>query len=301
MTAAPGPELTVVVPSVNGYTDLRGCLEALARQSADTRLEIIVVERCGPDVRARVRAEWPSVRTIEVDASVTIPEMRLRAFEAATAPAIAVIEDHVIVPDGWARRLLTAMGEGGKFVGGAVENAATGTVLDWAAFLCEYSHCLPPLPSGPVDWLTGNNVIYPKALLDRYRAVLAEGRWENALHDAARRDGVPLVCVPDIVVGHKKHYTFGEYLSQRYLYARSYAGARLEGAPFWRRAAYGAAAFALPPLLFYRTVTRILSKGAHRDWLVKSTPLILVFVLAWGWGEVNGYLRGAGDSLRRVC
>jgi hypothetical protein len=301
MTSATTPELTVVIPSVNGYGDLGGCLAALERERDGVGLELVVVERCGPEVRARVREAFPAARVIEVDPSVTIPQMRARAFDAATAPAIAVIEDHVIVPRGWARRLLDEMGSGGKFVAGSVENAATETVLDWAAFLCEYSHCLPPMPGGAVEWLTGNNVVYPKALLERYRPVVAEGRWENALHDAARRDGVPLICVPGIVVGHKKHYTFGEYLSQRYLYARSYAGARLEGAPAWRRAAYGLAALALPPLLFYRTLSRIFAKRVHRDWLLKSTPLILVFVLAWGWGEVVGYTLGAGDSLRKVC
>jgi glycosyltransferase involved in cell wall biosynthesis len=296
-----GPELSVVVPSVNGYADLRDCLTALEQNNPGVRVEIIVVERCGEPVRGEVRRAFPAARLINVDPSVTIPAMRALAFAAATAPAVAVIEDHVIVPPGWARQMIAAIGGADRIVGGAVENAATGTVLDWAAFLCEYSHCLPPLPAGEAEWLTGNNVTYPRALLDRYRAVVAEGRWENVLHDAMRRDGVPLVCHPEIVVGHKKHYTFGEYLSQRYLYARSYAGARVSGAPVAKRAAYGLAAFVLPPLLFYRTVNRILKKGRHQNWLLKSLPLIAVFVVAWGAGEVVGYWAGAGDSLGRVC
>jgi len=232
---------------------------------------------------------------------VTIPQMRAMAFDAASAPAVAVIEDHVMVPAGWARRLLDALGDGNRIVGGAIENAATQTTLDWAAFLCEYSHCLPPLPAGEVDWLTGNNVVYSKAVLDRFRSVTHEGRWENYLHDSAREAGVPLVCHPEIVVGHKKHYTFGEYLSQRYLYARSYAGARVAGAPVARKAAYGLAAFVLPPLLFFRTISRIVQKGRHRERLVASMPLIAVFVMAWGAGEVVGYWAGTGSSLSRVC
>ena len=301
LTTPTVPALSVVIPSVNGYADLRDCLEALGREAADVALELLVVERVGESVRRHLASDFPTVRVIEVDPSVTIPAMRALAFDAASAPAVAVIEDHVIVPRGWARALLTALGNGDRVVAGAVENAATGTVLDWAAFLCEYSHCLPPLPAGQVDWLTGNNVVYPKALLERYRSVVQEGRWENHLHDTLRRDGVPLVCHPEIVVGHKKHYSFGEYLSQRYLYARSYAGARVAEAPASRRAAFGVAAFALPPLLFYRTVSRILSKGRHRDRLVRSLPLIAVFVGAWGLGEVVGYWKGPGDSLSRVC
>jgi hypothetical protein len=296
------PALSVVIPSVNGYGDLRGCLAALMANAREVPLELLVVERCGHAVREQVRRDFPAARVIEVDTSVTIPAMRALAFDAATAPAVAVIEDHVIVPEGWARRMLEALGDGSaQIVGGGVDNAATSTVLDWGAFLCEYSHCLPPLAAGQVEWLTGNNVIYPKSLLDRFQAVTHAGRWENALHDAMKGAGIRLVCHPDIVVGHKKHYTFGEYLSQRYLYARSYAGARVAGAPAARRLAYGAAAFLLPPLLFYRTVRRIVSKGRYRGWLIKSLPLIGIFVIAWGAGEVVGYWTGPGDSLSRVC
>jgi len=65
--------------------------------------------------------------------------------------------------------------------------------------------------------------------------------------------------------------------------------------------AYGLAAFALPPVLFYRTVTRVLQKGRHRRELVQSVPLLLLFVSSWALGEVVGYWTGPGDSLSRVC
>jgi hypothetical protein len=196
--------------------------------------------------------------------------------------------------------LLAGLEAGHAVVGGAVENAATGTLLDWAAFLCEYSHCLPPLPAGTAEWLTGNNVVYRRSAVQKHLALLEAGQWENALHDALKAEGVALWCDPELVIGHKKHYTFGEYFSQRYLYARSYAGARVANESAAKKLAMGAAALALPPLLFARTVQRILAKGRHTEKLWPSLPLIALFVLAWGWGEVVGYWLGAGDSLARV-
>lgn len=295
------PRLSVVVPSVNGVTDLTDCLDALAGQREDCDLEVLVVDRCGTSVREIVRQQYPWVRLLEAAPGTTIPLLRARAFAEASGEYVAVIEDHVIVPPGWARQLLSATREAEQVVGGSVENAATERVVDWAAFLCEYSHCILPLPAGDAEWLTGNNVVYPRALLARYAEVVAAGGWENQLHDALRRDGVRLECRPDIRVGHKKHYTVGEYLSQRYLYARSYAGARVAGAPLARRLAYGAAAFALPPLLFYRTVSRVFSKRRHRSELVRSLPLLALFVTSWALGEVVGYWAGPGDSLAKVC
>lgn len=294
------PALSVVVPSVNGFDDLSGTLEALERQRADVVLEVLVVDRLGPALRQLVASRFPLVRMLEVDADATIPHMRAVAFAAATAPAVAVLEDHVIVPDGWAKAMLRAQTPSTPVVAGAVENAATEHLVDWAAYLCEYSHCTPPLPAGPVDWLTGNNVVYPRELLERYRTIIESGAWENRLHDAFKADGIPLTCRPEIVVGHKMHYSIGLYMSQRYLYSRSYAGARAEGAGFAKRMAMGAASLALPPLLFWRTVSRIRAKGRHTGELVRSLPLLALFVVAWAAGEAVGYVAGPGDSLSKV-
>ncbi|MES2304437.1 MAG: glycosyl transferase [Gemmatimonadota bacterium] len=292
--------LSVVVPSVNGWGDLEGCLAALESERRDVPIEVLVVERVGSAVREATTTRFPWVTLLPVGPEQTIPQMRALAFDHASAPSVAVIEDHVLVPSGWARALLLAR-EDAQVVGGSVRNAATETLLDWAAFLCEYSHLLPPLASGPSSWITGNNTIYDRALLQQYHDTTHAGRWENYLHDRLRDDGIALISRPDIVVGHKKHYTFGEYFSQRYLYARSYAGARVADAGAARRLAYGLAAFALPPLLLWRTVSRTMRKQVDRSLVWRSVPLTALFVCAWGAGEVMGYWFGAGDSLRKVC
>jgi hypothetical protein len=159
---------------------------------------------------------------------------------------------------------------------------------------------LPPLPAGDAEWLTGNNVVYPRDLLERHRAIIDSNRWENALHEAIRRDGGRLVCRPDIVVAHKKHYTFTEYLSQRYLYSRSYAGGQALTASLPTRLVRGAASLTLPPLLLYRVVTRVFGKRRHRVVLLQALPLLAVFVTAWGVGELVGWWLGPGDSLSKV-
>jgi Glycosyl transferase family 2 len=299
--ASEAPELSVVIPSVNGWADLEGCLNALAPERESVRLEVLVADRCGTGLRERLRAGFPWATLIEATPDTTIPQLRSLAFARARGDSVAVIEDHVLVPRGWARRLLNLQGSGEEVVGGSVENAATERLVDWAAFLCEYSHLLPPLPEGPVASLPGNNTVYRRSLLEKYRAVTGEGRWEDYLHRRMLEDGVQLYSRPDIKVGHKKHYTIWEYLSQRYLYSRSYAGMRLRGASAGKRMAYGLAAFALPPLLFLRTVRTIWRKKCHRQELMKSLPLLVLFVSGWGWGEVVGAWFGPGDALARVC
>jgi hypothetical protein len=226
--------------------------------------------------------------------------MRALAFRHASGTAVAVIEDHVIVPAGWARQMLDEIGRGAQVVGGPIVNAATGTLLDRAAFFCEYSHCIPPLPEGPSTWLPGNNVAYRRDVLERFRSATESGRWENYLHDRLREDGIELICRPEILVAHKKHYTFMEYLTQRWLYARSYAGARVAGAPLSRRFYYGLASVGLPPLLLFRIVSRLASKGCGARQVAPSLPLIFVFLMSWACGEFVGYWAGPGRALERV-
>ena len=294
------PELSVVVPSVNGWVDLEATLSALESERDGVALEVLVPERCGAVVRAQLAGRFPWVQVLPVGPDQTIPQMRALAFDAASAPSVAVIEDHVQVPPGWAQLLLAAR-KSAAVVGGGVRNAATSTTLDWAAFLCEYSHLLPPLAAGPSLWITGNNTVYDRALLNQHRAATHAGRWENHLHDALRLAGVELTCRPEIVVDHRKHYSLGEYFSQRYWYARSYAGQRVEGRSAAVKLFHGGLAFALPPLLLWRTVSRSLAKQVDRRLVTRCLPLLALFICAWGAGEVVGSWFGAGDSLRKVC
>lgn len=290
----------MVVPSVNGLGDLADCLTALEAERASVRLEVLVPDRLGPPLRAELARRFPWVTVLPASAEATIPDLRALAFTAASAPVVAVIEDHVLVPRGWARQLLEAVSERSPVVGGAVENAATGTLVDWASFLCEYAHLLPPLPAGPVAGITGNNTAYRRDLLVRYRPVIERGGWEDQLHAAMAADGIPLTCRPEIRVGHRKHFTVAGYASQRFLYSRAFAGARLAGAGPLRRGIYGLAALGLPPVLLARVVSAVWRKGRHRGVLVRSLPLLAVFVTAWAAGEVAGAWFGPGDALRRV-
>ncbi|MES2125011.1 MAG: hypothetical protein V4503_10040 [Gemmatimonadota bacterium] len=292
-------DLSVVIPSVNGWDDLDACLAALVAQRG-VSLELLVPERCGAAVRERAATKYPSAVLLPVSVETTIPEMRALAFDRATAPSVAVIEDHVIVPEGWAAAMIEAR-TSAQVVGGGVHNTATGTLVDWAAYLCEYSHMLPPLPVGESSWITGNNTVYARDLLERHRAATHAGRWEGYLHDTLRAEGIPLIFRPDILVGHQKHYSFGEYFSQRYYYARSYAGARAVEGGWGRRIAYGCIAFALPPVLLWRTVSRCLRKEVDRGLVWRSLPLTVLFVCAWSAGDIVGAWFGAGDSLSKVC
>jgi hypothetical protein len=295
-------DLSVVVPSVNGTPIVLECLAALEADAASgVRMEVLVVDRCGEPVRAAIRARWPAAIVMPVPPGTSIPRMRAMAFARATAPAVAVIEDHVMVPRGWARSLLDALAAGADVAGGGVENGAVESLVDRMAFVCEYSHLLPPLPAGPVANITGNNVVYRRAALERWRAVVDEARWEDHLHAAMRRGGAVLVSHPEIVVRHTMHYRVRDYTAQRFWYARAHAGMRradMSPAGVCLRAA---GSLALPPVLLWRIVRRLHRTTVPvRPWMT-GLPLLALFVCAWAAGEGIGYMVGGGDALSRVA
>lgn len=301
LVAEPMPDLSVVVPSVNGWALLAPSLAAVAAQTGDLRIETLVADRVGEAVREPLRDQFPNVRVLEADAGATIPELRALAFRAARAPVVGVIEDHVIVAPDWASRMVAAHHEGAEVVGGSIENVANDRLVDWAAFHCEYSHCLEPLPAGPAPWVAGNNVTYRRALLERFADVVERGGWEYELHAALQAAGIVLESRPEIRVGHRMLYRHaGDYAGQRFLYSRSFAALRLRDRPLGTRLAYGLAALALPPVLFARVVTRVWRTGRHRTRLLGALPMLVLFVVAWAAGEAVGAWRGAGDALGRV-
>lgn len=293
------PDLSVVVPSVTGWEDLKGCLDALARQRGVT-VEAIVVDRLGEPVLRAVRREFPAVRLVAAPSGTPIPTMRRLGIAVASAPIVGVIEDHVQVPTDWAARMLEAQRAGADVVGGAVENGATGRLAYWSAFLCEYGQSLAPA-AGPVDRLPGNNVTYRRHLLERFSDRLAEDRWENHLHHALAAAGVVLLSRPDIVVSHCLHITVGQYVQQRYYYSRSFAGQRAAGAGALRRLALGLGAAALPPVLLWRIVRAVWRSRRYRLQLLVSLPLIAGYVVVWAAGEVVGAWFGPGDALSKVA
>lgn len=295
------PRISVVIASVNGWHVLRECLEALHAQAGDHPFEVVLVDRCGPELRRRVAAAFPTVRLVEVAPEATIPDMRARGLRLAQGDLVAVTEDHCLARPGWFDAMVRAhAGHALAAVGGPVENAAAERLVDRAAFLCEYSQLMGPLPAGPAENVAGNNVVYRREALETVRDVVEAGVWEHFLHAAIRERGGRFAVEPALAIDHKKSFGFGEFMSQRYHYSRSFAGMRVQGKSALVRAAWAAASPLLVPLVLGRIGRAVAAKRRHVGDLVTTAPLLALFSVSYWWGELVGSLLGPGRSLERV-
>ena len=292
-----GPQLSVVVASVNGLPYLGACLDALAERAPDA--EVVVADWTDEETRALVGRRFPHVTLLSFDEPMTVPELRAAGVFAARAPYVALIEDHCNVREGWADRLVEAHRRGQAVVGGSIRNAPYRRVRDWAAFFCEYSRYMEPAPEGAVDDLPGMNVSYDRRALAEIDDLLREGRWESWLHARLLERGFVLWSEPEAVLDHAKDFGIREFLSQRYHYSRSYAGMRNPELGR-KRVVYALGAPLILPLMYARIARNVLARRRHRRELALATPLILLYMGVWAGGEAIGYAFGGGRSLLRV-
>jgi len=294
------PELSVVIPSVNGERFILECLEALEKQNHRETIEVIVCNRLRDSAAEVIKRRFPWVQVESGLYEHSIPALRWHGMKAARAEVVAVIEDHCLAPPGWAEQVLAAHSQGHDVVAGPVENASRGSLFDWAFFLLEYGSSMPPLAAGEDAATPGVNVSYKKAVLPLEDKRFAE-LWESFLIDELRRQGAQIHIDDRMLIHHRTPFSFGEFAVQKYLYSRSFAAMRISGKPAAARCAYaGFAVMILPLLLLTRLIRTVRAKKRNRPELLRALPMIAVFVCCAAAGEAIGYCAGDGGSLRAV-
>lgn len=291
-----GPELSVVVASVNGFPYVGRCLDSLQQHAPDA--EVIVPAYTDEETGEQIAQRWPEARVLLFRDPTPVPKLRAAGIAAAKAPFVALIEDHCVVHDGWADRILAAHRDGHAVVGGSIRNGAHERVRDWAAFFVEYSEHMKPIETGVVPTLPGMNVSYDRRAIDVMAPLLDWGCYESWIHPHLQRSGLELYADDSITLDHVMDFDVGVFLPQRYHHARSYAGMR--SADLGRkRFLYLLGSPAVVPLAFYRIARNVLRRRL-RARLAMASPLVLLYTAAWTVGEAAGYAFGGGRSLLRV-
>lgn len=295
------PELSIVIASVNGYPSLAECLLSLERQTARDRFEVIVVDRLNDGTAEQVQVDFPLVRVLRAAPDRTVPQLRSEGLRVARGAIVAITEDHVVAPPGWAAAILDAHARhpDAAAIGGPVDNYRAASTVDWASFLCEYSEFLPPVAPAATPAIPGMNTSYKRRAIEACGDLFYQGVWETFLHAQLLERGEELRADPALLLHHNKSFGWREFLAQRFYLARSFAGMRLAGAGWPVRLAYTLAAPALFPLLAFRIARRSLAKGFGAQ-LRRATPALLLFLLAWTAGEATGYACGEGSASARV-
>ncbi len=298
------PDLSVVIASASGWPPLAACLAGLERQQGAVAAEVIVVAAATSDmsdVSRFVTQEYPGVRIVALDRDPSIPRLRAAGIHAARGGIIAITEDHCIPGPDWYQSIRRAHAErAAGAIGGAVDNAATTRLVDWAVYFCEYSRFASPLRAGAVDDLPAPNVSYKRSVLLGSRDLVADEYWETFVHDELRRRGHQLWCDPAMRVDHRMHFGFLSFVIERYHYGRAYAARRNPALGWLARLQRIALSPLLIPFFVLRISRNMLVRRRHWPRFACCLPMICCFAAAAAAGEAIGHLAGGGDSSLRM-
>lgn len=296
------PEISVVIACVNGGASLAACVEALQRQQGDVDAEVILVAGPrAPGVSDVAGDRHPRVRVIVVDGEPTIPRLRAAGIRAARGELVAITEDHCIPAPDWYEAIRRCHAQRpAAAIGGAVDNAATTRLVDWAVYFCEYGAYASPLPAGPTADLPGPNVSYKRRTLLELQDTIADEYWETFVHDRLARLGHQLWRDPSMQVRHKMHFRFLPFLAERFHYGRAFAGRRNQALGWTMRIVRGTLSPLLVPLFVMRISRNVLARRQHLLRFAACLPMICCFAVAAAAGEAAGHACGAGASAARL-
>ncbi len=296
----PKTKISVIVISLRGMPVIDECLRALHEQQGDFDYEIIVVSPGINGALEHIEKNFPRVKVLHSFGRLGIPQLRDLGISNASGDFVAITEDCCIPSENWLEEIIKAHRSGYDVVGGAIENGSSNRAVNWAAYICEYSQMMLPVPDGEVGGLAGNNSSYKREIFNKVDESIKKDYWEYFLHQELKKFEIKILSVPTIVVLKKKEFSFVYFLKQRFHFSRSFAGMRSRLIPPSRRIISAAFSPALPFLMTWRITKQVFQKNRHVGKFVLSLPLLSIFMISYAAGELTGYLFGAGKSLEKV-
>jgi hypothetical protein len=297
-------DLSVVLVVVAPLARLEPTLAALRAQTIAERIELVLAV---PSAAAfgRLPGEEPfaDVRVVEGGPIAQRGHAAAVGIHAATAPVVAMVEDHAFPEPGWAAALLAAHDGPWAGVGPAVENANAGSALSRVTFWLTYASISGPLEPGPRELLPWHNSSYKRELLTSYGERLGELlEWEGALQDDLRARGYQLYLEPAARTHHQNVSALRSAVSICFHHARLFGAlrARSEGWPVWRRLFYVMAMPLFPVMRLRHVAPDLRRTGVTPLRLAGSGGALATILGSMAVGEAAGYLLGQGDAADRL-
>jgi hypothetical protein len=297
------PDMSVVVLTPDTYETIRKVVRHLRMQTVRDRLEIIIVAPSADDLGQDEKEleGFFRARTVEVGEVSSTARSRAAGIRQASAPVVAIAEDHSLPEPGWAEALIRAHEQPWAAVGPHIVNANPDSVISRATDLMAGRH-VEHYPAGVVDDLPLRNSSYKRNLLLEYGPELdAMLEIETLLHWDLRARGYELYFEPAARTHHRDFTRMVPFMREQLLVGRLFAATRARRWSPLRRAMHTLGT----PLIPLLRLGRILPNLGHHARGNHPLPVLLAVVIAGLYasaaGEMLGYAAGAGKSSERLC
>lgn len=292
------PLLSAIVIIPDTYQTVARTMQALQKQTAASRMEIVFIVPASAAVDVPPDAVVPfwGVQTVTVS-NLTVARALAQGVRKARAVVVAFTEDHAFPAPNWAERLVHAHQKPFAAVGPAMRNADPSSLVSCADFYMGYGKWAEPIDSGVFDFLMEHNSSYKRDLLLAYGARLdAMLESETVMQFDLSRRGHTFWLEGTTYTAHTCFGRWRPWLAASLWHARSFAAHRSATWSFARRMLYTVTA----PLLPFLRINRIRHSVARGKWSpgarIKLYGALLIGLAFDAVGESLGYVLGAGDT-----
>jgi len=296
------PALSVILVTPGRSDIVRKTINALLAQTILDRIELVLVCASKKVLGNRVEATaFGAFQLVEFGEVRTLASARLAGIRAATAPLVALGEDHAQPDPGWAEALVKRHAEPGVAAAGSVFLNANPGMFSWTSLIMDYGRWIEPAVGGRSEDLPGHNTAWKRHLLLEYgddleRLLCAP----TIMHWDFGSRGYTLYLEPAAKVRHVNVTRWFSFILDHFHGARIFAGVRAHGWAWNRRLVYTAATpvFLIRKMREWRThLGRI---GLERELLPAAWPLLVMSAIVSSLGELLGYASGIGNAERHV-
>lgn len=299
------PKLSLILVSPDRADLPRRTIEHVCRQTIASDIELILVApsvQCGAEVK-QCLAALHSHRILQSPTGVYSHGQQFALGVAeATAPYVAVGEDHADPAPDWAEQLVRAF-ETSTHTGIAVAvyNANPRTALSWGSLLTGYLNWVGPVSAGPMNHLPASHAAYRREALLGYESDLAEAMERDGTLQSDLRDaGHTFWLEPGARIYHRNPSLWRSAFRAQYDIGQ-YMAARRAARERWSRGRKVVELARLPFNGAYR-FAKVFKRLAARRYritpkIIAGVGVTLVFDVV---GRAAGLVFGIGDSARRI-
>ena len=297
------PKMSVIVVTPDNYQTMRKTVRHLRSQNVSQDLELIFVAPSADSLKlneSEMHGFW-GYKIVEVGPVHSTAMARAAGVGAASAPIVALTEDHSHPAPGWAEALINRHDEDWAAVGPVMHNANPHSLTSWASFLVEYSQWLGPSESGEREHLPGHNGTYKRDILLEYGDRLEEMLdAESVLHWDLRARGHRLWLESAARTFHQNFSKPASIVSLRFNGGRLFASSRAREWPVWRRLLFTICSPLIPWVRCFRITRELRKPGRPRQLLPRLLPALLFSLALDGAGEMIGYAFGPGGAMAKL-
>lgn len=246
---------------------------------------------------AKTIGGYGNTRVINGLSGSLIPHLWRDGIAVAQAGKVALGTAHCIPSEEWVDHLLAADMTAYPGIGGVIGNDSASSPRDWAVYLLRYVSFAPPRERAEVAEIAADNALYRRADIIQHADLLEKGFWEPSFHARFRASGQTLLLDPDLSVVHHNRYSTAQFFGQRLRHGKEFGLARAASLSAAKRLLLIILSPVLPLLFLSKIVIGVFKQGKYRLKLLMASPWLLLFLLAWGIGEAQGYLGARRDAV----